>query len=93
MTQLLFLTTKTRKSLFVEGTVADVVPMFLKHPSKQIMESYIHKIPSSNQAKAKEEIELVRKTVHDFLCESENRNQHNTFCLTQNLLKLQCKGF
>ena len=67
--------TKTHKSLFVDGTVADVVPIFLKHPSKQINESYLCKIHSSDKLKAKEEIELVRKTVHNFLCESENRNQ------------------
>ena len=67
--------TQNRKSLFVEGTIADIVPMFLKHPDEQITERYIHKIPLSNQVKAKEDIELVRKTVQDFLFESDNGKQ------------------
>ena len=66
---------QNRKSLFVEGTIADIVLVFLKHPNKQITESYIHKIPLSNQAKAREEIELVRKTVQDFLFGLSSENQ------------------
>ena len=67
--------TKNRKSLFVEGTIADIVPFFLKHPNKQTDENYLDEIQPCYQLKAKKEIELVRKTVQDFLLESDNKNQ------------------
>ena len=67
--------TKNRKSLFVEGTIADLVPVFLKNPDKQIDESCLDKIQPSFKLKAKGEIELIRKTIQNFLHESENWNR------------------
>ena len=41
------------------------------------MESYIHNIPLSNQVKAKEDIELVRKTVQDFYLNQIMESNHH----------------
>lgn len=60
---------QNHKTLFIEGTVADIVPNLLKHPDKQITESYMRKIPLSYQAKAKEDVGLTQKTIRDFLSE------------------------
>jgi len=72
---------KNRKFLFAEGTISNVVPMFLKYPDKQIDESYLHSISSPYKVKAKEDIELVRKNICDFLHGSndkENLSLENT---------------
>lgn len=58
---------KNSKSLFVEGTIADLVPLFLKCSDKQVPKNYISNIQPEHRLKAKEEIDLVRKTVKDFL--------------------------
>ncbi len=66
---------QNHKSLFVEGTIADIVPVFLKHPNKQIDKCYLRNISSPYQLKAKKDIELVRKNVQNFLLGLDNRNQ------------------
>lgn len=66
---------KNHKSLFVEGTIANIVPLFLRNLDKRITKNYIRNTPSYYQAKAKKDIELVRKTVQDFLIESDNGKQ------------------
>lgn len=63
---------KNHKSFFVEGTIATLVPLFLRNPDKRITKNYIRSIPSYYQTKAKKDIELVRKTVQDFFSESDN---------------------
>lgn len=60
---------KSGKSLFVEGTIADLVHLFLKRSDWWVPKSYVNKIQSKHQLKAKEEIKFLRKTVSDFLIE------------------------
>lgn len=68
---------KNRKSLFVEGTIADIVPLFLKHPDKQVDENYLRKIPLPHKLKAKEDIGLVKKTVQTFLSGLDGEERPN----------------
>lgn len=64
-----------RRSMFVEGTISDLVSVFLKHPYKQLDESYLCKIPAPYRSKARKEVDLVRKIVHNFLFEPNNVNR------------------
>lgn len=66
---------QNHKTLFVEGTIASVVPYLLKHTDSQITESYMRKIPLSHHAEAKDDMELTQEAIRDFLSEFNGREQ------------------
>lgn len=64
----------SQSSLFVEGTLADLVPVLMEDQGFPVPPGYLHKIPQPDREKAKGDIELVRKAVRSFLDATQSKH-------------------
>ena len=62
---------QTQSSLFVEGTLASLVPVFMENPKIPVSPNHLVEVPRIGMKKAKSDAELVRKAVRDFLVSAQ----------------------
>src|SRR3972149_9465952 len=57
----------TQSSFFVEGTVSELLALFIRDIEARIPESYLAQIPVEYKSEARKEAERLRKLVRSFL--------------------------
>ncbi len=70
----------TQTALFVEGSVASLVPIFLRKIDSVVPDSYLNSFPPESLTQVRNEIDAVRDAVKGFVCNvTEGTTQTLTF--------------